>query len=221
MIRTNFLKAFMAVCLVSLTMVACNKEEALSPDLELRTLTLTDGENNTNKRGGKCFKLNLPISISTINGDEITIADREALKAFFENHKAEGGEKDDLVFAYPIEVTLKDGTEQLVASKEEMEVLKENCPQRARGNNGAARGNRTPCFKVVFPVTATAADGSTLTLENRQDLKKIKRSIKSAIENGDAAPSLNFPIEITTADGNVSIATQTAFDDLRAACKQN
>lgn len=226
MFRTNFLKAIAAVCIVSLTFVACNKEESLISDLELRTIEATETENRlaaltsttenpAERRDGKCFQLNFPVSIVTPNGIESAIADHEALKAFFKTYRAEGGEKGDLMFAYPIDVTLEDGTLQSVASKEEMQVLKESCPQRERGEG------RKRCFSIIFPVTATAIDGSTLILEGRRDFKKFKRSVKMALENGETVPTLSFPIEITTEEGDVSIASQAALDDLIESCSQN
>jgi len=229
MFRTNFLKAIAALCIVSLAFVACNKEESLISDLELRTIEATETENRLAavtlttenpkaRRGGKCFKLNFPVSIVTPDNVENAIADHEALKAFFKTYRAEGGEKGDLMFAYPIEVTLENGTLQSVASQEEMETLKESCPQKERGEG---RGNAERCFSITFPVTATATDGSTLTLEGKRDFKKFKRSVKMALENGETVPTLNFPIEITTEEGSVNIASQTTLDDLIESCKQN
>lgn len=231
MIRTNFFRAIAAVCIVSLTMASCNKE-ALIPDLELRNATLTETEsrlisvspeveNTSASRGGKCFQLNYPVSIITPEGDENVIADRKSLKTFFQNYRAEGGEKGDLTFAYPIEVTLEDGTLMAVATPEDMQTLKESCPQRERGEGRPGRGNGERCFSINFPLTATASDGSTLTLEDKRDFKKFKKSVAMALENGEATPTLNFPIEIMVEEESLSITSQTELDNLIADCRQN
>jgi|GEM_PF-3575126 len=232
MFRSNFLKALMAVSIVSLTMAACNKEDVLTSDLLFKTDSTTDAENRfitteaatddrTARRGDKCFQLNYPITIVTAAGAENSFADRAALKAFHKTYRADGGEKSDLMFAYPIEVTLEDGTLQMLANAEEMEALKETCPQRERGTRGESRGDRKACFEVVFPINATAADGSALTIESARDLKQFKRSVKIAMENETGVPTINYPIEITIEEENVSITSQTALEDLRENCAQN
>lgn len=222
MFRSNFFSALMAVCIVSITMIACNKEEIFTSDLSLRTASNLETENllpaskafeaenmATNKR--KCFMLNYPVSIVTPDGMETAVASKEALKAFYRNYKAEGGEKGELSFVYPIEVTLQDGTTQLVNSQEDMQAIKESCP---------SKGNKH-CFKAVFPVTITTATGETETLEDRRDWRKFQKSVRMAIENGETVPAINFPIEITTEEGNVSITSQSELDVLRESCSQN
>lgn len=228
MFRSNFLKALMAVCIVSLTMVACNKEEVLTSDLLFRNASTTDTENRLvaaeaetgnaqARRGGKCFQLNYPLTIVTLAGEENSFIDREALKAFYETYKADGGQKSDLMLAYPIEVTLEDGTLQMLASAEEMQALKDACPRKESGT----RGNKTRCFEVVFPISATAADGSALSIESSRELKQFKKSVKMAMENESALPTIIYPIEVTIEEETISIASQTALEDLKESCEQN
>lgn len=219
----------MAIAIVSLSLVACNKQDALNSYLDLENLETVEAENRsanetpasftaTSTLKRKCFELNYPVGIVTPGGSITSVADRQALKTFFRTYRAEGGEKEDLSFAYPIGVTLEDGTFQSVSNQEEMEALKESCPPRER----ADRGNRgEPCFRVVYPLTATSTDGSTLTIEAKRDWIRFKRSVKNALENDEVAPMLNFPIEVTIEEEIKMIASQAELDELKASCREN
>jgi len=171
----------------------------------------TLGAESIAAKKSKCFRLNFPVSIATPNGSEHAVASREELKAFFNAYRAEGGEKDELSFVYPIEVTLQDGTVQLVSSEEEIQAIKENCPSKGR----------TSCFTVAFPVTITATDGEIQTLDSKRDWRRLQKSIKRAIENGEATPTINFPIEVITEEGSLNITSQSELDVLKENCSRN
>ena len=80
-----------------------------------------------NGRGFKCFSLVFPITV-TIDGTDVTFANRMTLKAAVRAYKMEAGdeaERPTLVF--PITVEYDDETQVTVNSKEELQALKEDC----------------------------------------------------------------------------------------------
>lgn len=77
----------------------------------------------------KCFELVLPVTVSLADSSMVIIEtpeDWQKVKEWCDaNPEAEG--KPALVF--PVEIIYADGTSQTVNSQEEMDVLKEDCPQ--------------------------------------------------------------------------------------------
>ena len=80
-----------------------------------------------NGRGFRCFSLVFPITV-TIDGEDITFANRMTLKAAIRAYKMEAGDeavRPTLVF--PITVEYDDETQVTVNSKEELQALKKDC----------------------------------------------------------------------------------------------
>lgn len=78
-------------------------------------------------KGHHCFKLVFPISVN-IGGEVQSFEDRAALKAAAKAYKETAGEdaeRPELVF--PITVEDEDGNQATVASKEDLQALKETC----------------------------------------------------------------------------------------------
>jgi hypothetical protein len=78
--------------------------------------------------GGKdhfrpCFNLVYPITVNTPNG-QVEVASKEAMKELLKSLK---GKDKKLEFVFPITVTLKDGTTQVVNSREELRAIKVAC----------------------------------------------------------------------------------------------
>ena len=78
--------------------------------------------------GKTCFKLNFPVSIQLPNNTVVAAADHKALHTILHNWRKNNPSattRPSLVF--PIKVTLADGTEKTVASKEALSALKDSC----------------------------------------------------------------------------------------------
>ncbi|MCB0665822.1 MAG: hypothetical protein KDC80_08380 [Saprospiraceae bacterium] len=102
---------------------------------ELRVQCRRDFFNSHGHRGHRfrgmfCFTLNFPLSVALPDGTTAEVADRMELKETLRTWKADNPdseERPELVF--PITVTMEDGTEVTVESKEALVELKESCSQ--------------------------------------------------------------------------------------------
>ena len=80
---------------------------------------------------------------------------------------------------------------------------------------------RKKCFEFVFPVSYTMPDGSSITIESKEDWSLLREWY----ENNPAyeeKPALNFPVDIEYRDGNTS--TINTIEELREArmdCKKD
>jgi len=85
------------------------------------------GRKGKRGKGFKCFSLVFPISV-TIDGSDQSFEDRASLKTAIRTYKQDAGddfERPTLV--YPITVEYDDESQVEVASKEELQALKEAC----------------------------------------------------------------------------------------------
>ena len=158
------------------------------------------------KRGkrprAKCFDLVYPVDFTLPDGSSVTlnsVEDREQIKAWYDaNPEAEG--RPELVF--PVEVTYEDGTVVAVADLAELKDPKQACrPERIR------------CFEMVYPYDLAMPDGSTVTLNSRED-HELVRAWYAANPEAEGRPELVYPITIVYADG--STATATSAEELQA-----
>ena len=71
------------------------------------------------------------------------------------------------------------------------------------------------CFEFVYPLTATNPDGTTLTINDEDELETV---IDNAISS-EVIPMLNFPIQVLHDDENpVDIATEEELCELIEEC---
>ena len=96
---------------------------------ELRSECPRVGKCKKGKRGKgfKCFSLVFPVTV-TIDGVDTSFDDKESLKAAVRAYKEEAGEdfeRPTLVF--PVTIEYEDGTQEEIASKEELIAAKEAC----------------------------------------------------------------------------------------------
>jgi len=160
-----------------------------------------------------CFDLVFPVTINFPDGTSVTAQNdeelREAMKAWKEaNPDAE--ERPE--FDFPIDVTLEDGTTQTVADAEAFRALIASCGPR--GGNGPRH-----CFDLVFPVTMSFPDGSTVTAQNNEELREAMKAWKEANPDSEDRPEFVFPIDVTLENGTTqTIADAEAFRELIASC---
>ncbi len=76
-------------------------------------------------KGMHCFKLNFPFTIKTANGTEVVITGPEDIKKMRGQKGQPRAQKPELKF--PVSITLKDGEVKSVASKEELQAIKDAC----------------------------------------------------------------------------------------------
>ncbi len=66
------------------------------------------------------------------------------------------------------------------------------------------RTGRFGCFEFVFPITISFADSTSAEIDDYDDLRETVRSWKEANADIMERPMIDYPIEITTQDGEVT-----------------
>lgn len=173
-------------------------------------------------KGLKCFSISYPVTIIFEDGTSQTIDSRAAGKEAFAAYKEvnpEASERPELQF--PVNITLADGTSQDVATEEEFDLLKDSC----EGAFGEGRGDRDKgerCFALVYPVTFGFTDGSTVSVDSREDRRSAIQEFKEANPGIAERPSLQFPITVSFEDETTqSIASQEELEVLADTCDDN
>lgn len=85
--------------------------------------------------------------------------------------------------------------------------------------SGCGRGG---CFEFVFPISIEFADASTTEVEDYEGLRTAIQDWKEANPDAEERPSLSFPLEILSEDGE--ILTINSSEELRQArreCRRN
>ena len=89
---------------------------------------------------------------------------------------------------------------------------------RERGRLGRrARGLRD-CFDFVFPISLTVPDGSTITLESREDWSLI-RDWYQANPDAEDRPAFVFPLDIQFGDELLTINSLEELREAKGACE--
>lgn len=200
-------------------------------------------EANVGKLG--CFEFIFPVSIEYPDGTVTDVDDYETLRSNLqawieanaelfeddddsdadedrEDGKWRHGYKGDIdwellpTLVFPIEVVSEDGTLSSIENQRELFELKRTCRKNFYGDKGRhGHGKGDKCFSLVFPITLVLADGSTITGEDRRDLKTQLRAWKETAEDADERPSLQYPVTIELEDGTTQEITD--LEALQAA----
>lgn len=78
------------------------------------------------------------------------------------------------------------------------------------------------CFEFVFPITINFPDGSSASVDDYDVLKETIRTWKEANPDAEGKPTLGFPLEVLTQDGDVlSVANREELGELRKECRRD
>jgi len=76
------------------------------------------------------------------------------------------------------------------------------------------------CFDLVFPVTVNFPNGSSLTVENEEELRRVLRRWKAANPGVGERPEFEFPVQVERRNGEIiTIERRAVFMRLVKACK--
>lgn len=85
-----------------------------------------------------------------------------------------------------------------------------------RGNMG-----RFGCYDLVFPVTINFPDESSAEVEDYEGLRTAIGEWKEANPDAEARPSLAFPIEVMSEDGElITVEDQAGLRELKRECRR-
>lgn len=205
---SNFLK-FGIFLIFGLSLTSCSEDTSLTDDA---TITAQN-------YGNACLKMVYPINV-IISGTEISVASKKEIRAAVKNYKETSGisTKPDVSIVFPIEMTNEAGETLTVDTEEELDALRAECPEGKGGYKGE-RGGKKACFDLVYPLTYTIADETTITGDSREEIKRQIQEWKAENEDVRPKPTLQFPIQVITEDGEViDVESKEALKALKAAC---
>lgn len=91
-----------------------------------------------------------------------------------------------------------------------------------RSRGGDRRGSKQgkgKCFELVFPYSLTLPDGTTLTIEAKEDMREVFEWYREN-EGIEERPAIDFPIELMyTEDSVVAIASQEELEAAIQSCE--
>lgn len=214
----NFLFCLVALLCLSV-FTACNKDQDENlleePTLEMRLGLEEEAETRIGERFRKsCFKIVTPITVVMPDGTTITGDDRQALKEEIKAwYEANPDSQEKPTLQYPIDVELGDGEVVTVMSRAELIELKKWCIKDRFDKK---------CFDIVFPISLTMPDGSTISGESKEELRNAMKDWYIANPDTQDKPSLNFPIEVVYDDETTASAnSKEELFALRKACFEN
>lgn len=221
----NLLKvsAVLMIGMISV-LISCNKEEVETPEFVENFTDQAVFEMQARGNCGKfgCFEFVFPIDIVFADASEAEVNSYEELRdAIMTWKEANPEESQRPTFTFPIEVVSEDGDVISVANESELMELRRACRktffERHHHRGHMARG--THCFSLVFPVTVSFPDGTSVPAEDHQALKNLLREWKDANRESSERPELVFPLKVQMEDETVvDVANKEALHDLKSSC---
>jgi invasion protein IalB len=158
-----------------------------------------------------CFRPVFPLTIEFPDGSTLEVENRFQLKmAYREWHQSNPNATERPSIAFPYDVTLQDGSVITVNSQDDIQALLEEC---------APDGAEGPCFRPVYPLTVIYPDGTTVSVEDRFELRVAIRSWFTDNPGTDERPVLEYPFEVALQDGTVQLVNNAdEIQELLAAC---
>lgn len=206
---------------------ACNEEsmdllteETVVENFVDESLFRLQSEGNLGRFG--CYELVFPVTIGFPDSSTATADSYDDLIYSLQEWKQANPDADGRpTFVFPIEVLSEDGEVISVASEEELKELKQECGGNYFGKHESKghKGNCTPCFEMVFPITIQLPDDTTAEAASREELKDLVREWKEANPDATERPEIVFPVEVEMEDGTVvTVNSKEELKELRESC---
>ncbi|MCR9286317.1 MAG: hypothetical protein NXI23_02895 [Bacteroidetes bacterium] len=167
------------------------------------------------KEKESCFKLVYPVTYTMPDGSSIA-GNAEELKAAIKEWYITHDSAEKPVLNYPVQIVFPDNDVPLtINNAEEMSDLKkEKCDYDDKWDD-----DKKDCFNLMYPVTFTMPDGSTISGD---DEEALWADIKSWYESHDSKekPTLNYPVQIVFPDNDVpmTINNEEEMENVKKDC---
>ena len=177
----------------------------------------SDWDRDNDKGDWKCFDLSLPVSYTMPDGSTITVSNEEDWDAIKDWYDANPDSEEKPEMQFPVNVEFDDEI-VTVNSEEELRELKQEC--------WLDENDKRECFYLVFPVTYIMPDGSTITVETKDDDAgwQLIKNWYDANPDSDERPTLQFPVDITyeTEDGDTTLTVNNdeEMNYVKSRCRE-
>ncbi len=142
-----------------------------------------------------CFELVYPITYTMPDGSDIFGNKEEVWTVIKEWYEANPDSEEKAALQYPVDVVFEGGETKTIDNEDEMIILKKDC-----------KGEK--CFALVYPVTFTMPDGSTVSGDEKEVWTVIKEWYV-ANPDSEEKPELQYPVDINFEGGG----TETVEDE--------
>ena len=209
------------VSLFALSIISCsdNPEVADAESFGEETVFIVNRDANAGAFG--CFEIVFPLSIKFEDGTVAEVADYEDLKETAKAWKEDNPnatQRPTLVF--PIEIMDSDG--EMISIGDRMELrevviaCKRDFYQTHRPHH---MHHKHRCFRLVFPLSLTFPDGTTVVAEDRRDAKQLLRTWKINNPGSTDRPVIVFPVDVYMRDGTITtVDSKEALRALKEDC---
>jgi hypothetical protein len=225
MFNMKFIKFFSILFLLAMVaLTSCNKEEINSTEVDPDPIVPIEKiTNGLFKRANAtvselelgCATIDYPYDLLLLDSTTVTInSELDFFNAFADSTNY------PIDFAYPLNVTLEDGSTLVVNNADELAVVFANCIPDTGWEEDDSIGFIFPawdinfdnsCFQLVYPVTLVTPEGTSVTAANEAELV-------SYLSDGNFY-SFTFPISLQDQDGNVLVAADgDELLDLLVSC---
>lgn len=158
-----------------------------------------------------CYTIIYPVQFTHPDGTVQTYnSDAELFGSLDTWYEANPNSEEEPMPVYPVEVLLEDGTTQTINSDEDGEALEDGCYGDI---------DIDICFEIVFPIILTKLDGTTIQVNDEDELEDALETIFKDVEDIDIDEAtiiaMVAPFDIQYDDG--AIATINTIEDLEVA----
>ncbi len=246
----SFLSGMFALALICFSLSSCTKENPLNPAITdspaLTTTSTADvirTQSAMNASGQsqdslECFMLEFPIDLVYPDGSQETYSDIESLVEAVDEYY-EDETDGDLTLAYPVTVTLEDGTTTTITTDDELIDLFEECDafdeeddeddyyddddyDDEYGDHDCDDLFEDICFDLVFPITITDTNGNMVIVNDEEELENAIENLEDqAGDDEDFDILIEFPIDVILEDqSTLTIFNEEELDELIDSCEE-
>jgi len=154
----------------------------------------------------KCFDFVYPITYIMPDGEKITGNNKEVLNTEMKAWYNTNDSKEKPTLQLPVNIIYVDGNTFTVKKEDDWIPAKADC-------------EKDNCFEIVFPITYTMPDGSTIT---GNDKESISSDFKTWYTNNDSEekPILQLPVNLLLGNGNTfTVNNDDDWITAKADCK--
>ncbi len=200
---------------------SCQKEAVdlgdVLDDLELKS---DDDSKDGEGKGNACFEIQFPLTVIMPDHSEVSADSRDGLAKAVKKWYAESGKDQRQKISLKFPITLVFRGETLTIERERgLERIRMAC----RGDKEGDR-DKKPCFRLVYPLSYTMPDGTTLTRDSKEAMDAAMKRWYGANQS-DKRPTLQFPVKINygssdRGDRILEVANKEALNKAYKDCER-
>ncbi|MEM6722959.1 MAG: hypothetical protein AAF598_02915 [Bacteroidota bacterium] len=226
MLKSIFQLGFLVLLGLTVSLSSCNKEDI--PELTDADFYVDNAiygmQRDASCGSFGCFEFVFPVDVEFPDGSIVSVDSYEDLGTAIRTYIDANPDTDvrpSLV--YPVDVMTQDGELATIDDQEALRALASTCAGRFDGRRiRNHRNRRLWCLQLVFPVTIEFEDGSTVSVNDRAELKTAIRTWHADNPDASERPQLTFPLTVEDPDGNqTTVNDREELQDLKQTCQDD